>query len=314
MKDILTPPETAPASATSTDAAVTSAPAPAIAVPVASSADTQALRDQLIKIIGDAEVGLDTDAILAASMKKAGNVVIPSFYTLGEPLGKPDNQLPAFALKNSVDDQTSFSIPAIKGQQPIDGIGSAVAGVAHLNQLPDSDGAVRREPLLVDYYGKAIPSMSLLVAAKSLNLDASDIRINPGKSVQVGKLRIGTDDSAQMLPQFYKSQDGKPAFAVDSFYDVMSGKIPMTKYAGKIVIIGPTAAGVGTLFPTPAGSDLSPAEIMAHITSSILSEHFIVQPSWGWLVKIAAIILVAAYLIAGLPRLSAGKAALVTLS
>jgi hypothetical protein len=34
----------------------------------------------------------------------------------------------------------------------------------------DVDGAVRQEPLLVNYYGKAVPSMALLAAAKSLNL------------------------------------------------------------------------------------------------------------------------------------------------
>ncbi|HXA46793.1 MAG TPA: CHASE2 domain-containing protein, partial [Burkholderiaceae bacterium] len=314
MKDVLAPPADGAAPAAADVNANANAAASVAAAPVATSADAQALRDQLNKIIGEAEVGLDTDALLAASMKKAGNVVIPSLFVLGEPLGKPDNQLPTFALKSSIDDQGNFSVPAIKGQQPIDAIGIAAAGVAHLNPILDNDGAVRREPLLVDYYGKAIPSMSLLVAAKSLNLEVSDIHIDPGKSVQIGKLKIGTDESALMLPQFYKEKDGKPAFAVDSFYDVMTGKIPMSKYTGKIVIIGPTAAGLGTLFPTPAGASLSPAEIMAHITSSILSEHFIVQPGWGWLVKIGAILLVAAYLIAGLPRLSAGKAALVTLS
>ena len=323
MKDVLAPTD-AVASEPAADAATPTAPASApasastsaapAAAPVALSPDAQALRDQLLKIVGVAEVELDTDKILAASMKKAGNVVIPSFYTLGEALGKPDNPLPGFAQKSALDDQGGFSFPAIKGQQPIDVIGNAVAGVAHLNQVPDSDGAVISEPLLVGYYGKAIPSMSLLVAAKSLNLDVSDIHVDAGSAVKLGKLRIGTDDAAMMLPQFYKGQDGKPAFAVDSFYDVISGKIPVSKYTGKIVIIGPTAVGVGTLFPTPAGAGLSPAEIMAHITSSILNEHFIVQPAWGSWARFGVVLLVAAYLIAGLPRLSAGKAALVTLS
>ncbi|MGH8830515.1 MAG: CHASE2 domain-containing protein, partial [Polaromonas sp.] len=213
-----------------------------------------------------------------------------------------------------VDEPESFSLPAIRGQQPIEPIGAAAAGIAHLNQLSDVDGAVRQEPLLINYYGKAVPSMSLLVAAKSLNLGPADIRLNMGESVQIGKLVVKTDESALMLPQFYKGKDGRPAFAVDSFYDVISGKIPASKYAGKIVIIGATAAGVGTQFPTPAGPGLSPAETIAHITSSILNEHFIVQPGWGSWAMLGLLLLVAGYLIAGLPRLSAGKAAIVTLS
>ncbi|MES2363079.1 MAG: serine/threonine-protein kinase [Pseudomonadota bacterium] len=270
--------------------------------------------EQLGKVIADAEVALDTDAKLAASMTKAGNVLVPSVFSLGVPQGRPDNPLPAYALKSAVDDPANFSLPAIRGQQPIEMIGTAAAGIAHLNQLPDVDGAVRQEPLLINYFGKAVPSMSLLVAAKSLNLGPADIRLNVGESVQIGKLVIKTDESALMLPQFYKGKEGRPAFAVDSFYDVISGKIPASKYADKIVIIGATAAGVGTQFPTPAGPGLSPAETIAHITSSILSEHFIVQPGWGVWATLGVLLLVAAYLVAGLPRLSAGKAAIVTLA
>jgi CHASE2 domain-containing sensor protein/tRNA A-37 threonylcarbamoyl transferase component Bud32 len=285
---------------------------PPVPEPPANPALTD-LKGQLNKIISEAEVALDTDSLLGAGMKKANNVIIPSVFTLGEPLGKPDSPLPPYAAKSAIDTRAGYALPAIKGQQPIEILGTSATGIAHLNQYQDVDGAVRQEPLLVDYYGKSIPSMSLLVAAKSLNLDAADIKLNAGKSVQVGKLRIQTDENAQMLPQFYKGQDGKPAFAVDSFYDVITGKIPTSKYTNKIVIIGATAAGVGTLFATPASPALSPAETMAHVTSSILQEHFIVQPSWSLWAAIAAVVLVAAYLIAGLPRLSAGRAALVTL-
>ena len=200
----------------------------------------------------------------------------------------------------------------MRGQQPIELIGNAAAGIGHLNQFPDVDGAVRVEPLLVNYYGKAVPSMALLAAWKSLNLGPSDIKLNPGESVQIGKLRVRTDESALMLPQFYRGHDGKPAFAVDSFYDVLTGKIPASKYADKIVIIGATAAGVGVQFPVPGYSGLSPAETVAHITSSILNEHFIVQPSWSVWASLGAFLLIAAYVIAGVPRLSAGKAATVT--
>ncbi|HYD78725.1 MAG TPA: serine/threonine-protein kinase [Paucimonas sp.] len=286
-------------------------PAPA-AQPESTAAAALALRGQLHKIIDEAEVALDTDTILGASMKKAGNVVIPSYFALGEPLGNPDQPLPAYALKSTVDDRDNFSLPAIKGQQPIEAIAVNSAGIAHLNQVPDADGAVRHEALLIDYYGKAVPSMSLLIAAKNLNLDAADIRLEPGRAVKLGKLRIPTDESALMLPQFYKGEDGRMAFSVDSFYDVVSGKIPASKYADKIVIVGATAAGIGTPSATPAGPGLSPAHTIAHVTSSILNEHFIVEPTWGGWASAGVLLLVAAYLIAGLPRLSAGQAALAT--
>ena len=37
--------------------------------------------------------------------------------------------------------------------------------------MPDVDGAVRTEPLVLRYYDKCFPSLSLMIAAKSLNLE-----------------------------------------------------------------------------------------------------------------------------------------------
>nr|WP_315848708.1 serine/threonine-protein kinase [uncultured Rhodoferax sp.] len=268
---------------------------------------------QLVQLISEAEQALDTDAKLAASVQAAGSVLLPSVYVLGEPQGRPDEPLPAYAAKSAVDESSGYSVLAQRGQQPLESLGSVAAGIGHLNQFPDVDGAVRLEPLLVNFYGKAIPSMALLAAVHSLNLSAADIRLNVGESVQIGRLKVKTDEAALMLPQFYKGHEGKPAFAVDSFYDVLSGKIPASKYTDKIVIIGATAAGVGVQFPVPGHASLSPAETIAHITSSILSEHFIVQPGWGVWASLGAFLLVAAYIVWALPRMGAGAAAAVTL-
>ena len=268
--------------------------------------------EQLSKLIADAELALDSDSKLAASFTKAGNVLIASAFVLGQPQGKADKLMPDFALKSAIDASGDYAVAAVRSQQPIALLGKAVAGVGHVNQLPDVDGAHRLEPLLINYFGKAVPSLSLLAAAKSLNLEMSDIKLVQGEAVQLGKLVIPTDVEASMLPQFYKSKDGRPAFAIDSFHDVLTGKIPASKYADKIVIIGATAAGVGGQFSTPAGPGFSPAETIAHITSSILSEHFIVKPVWGDGATLLVWLVVAAYLVAGLSRLSAGKAALVT--
>ncbi len=275
--------------------------------------DGGAQTEQLNKLIAEAEVALDTDAVLAKSVQGAGNVLLPAVFTLGEPLGKPDKPLPSYSLTSALDESNGFSIYALRATMPIEAIGGAAAGIGHLNQMNDVDGAVRFEPLLVNYYGKALPSMALLASLNSLNLSPADIKLNVGDSVQIGKLKIKTDAAAYMWPQFYKGRDGKPAFAQDSFFDVLTDKIPVSKYAGKIVIIGATASGVGVQFPVPGYAALTPAETIAHITSSILNEHFIVQPTWGTWVMAAALLLVAGYVIGVLPRLSAGVAAALTL-
>jgi hypothetical protein len=77
--------------------------------------------EQLGKLIADAELALDTDAKLAASMTKAGNVLIPSVFVLGEPQGKPDKPLPAYALKSADGrERTASPTRPSSGQQPIE--------------------------------------------------------------------------------------------------------------------------------------------------------------------------------------------------
>ncbi len=269
-------------------------------------------REQLLRFIREAEQQLDSDARLVESIARAGNVIVPSVFSLGQPLGRPDQPLPDFARRSAVVDESLFGVPAQRTQQPLPSIGEAARAVGHLNQFPDIDGAVRQEPLLVQFDGVAVPSMGLATAAHSLNLNASDIRLLPGRGVQLGPTTIPTDASARVLPQFYPDRDGKAAFSVDSFYDVSSGRISPSKYTGKIVIIGATAAGVGTLFTTPVSAAMSPALILAHITSSILSGHFIEQPAWSGLAELGILVLITAYLVGVLPRLSAGAGAVVT--
>src|SRR5262249_54842095 len=111
---------------------------------------------------------------------------------------------------------------------------------------------------------------------------------------------------------FYKDRSGAAAFPIDSFYDVYSGKIPAAKYADKIVLIGATAAGIGASQVTPISPSMAPVQTLAHSVSSILQEHFFVAPTWGPWASLAAYLLVAAYLIALLPRLGAGTAAMLS--
>jgi CHASE2 domain-containing sensor protein/predicted Ser/Thr protein kinase len=266
-------------------------------------------RAHLLGFIAQAEETLDSDRQLAQSMERSGRVILPSLFTLGEPQGPPDQPLPDFARRQSLPDGVSLGLPATASQQPLPALGAAALAVAHLNPSVDTDGAVRDEALLVRFDGVAVPSMALALAAHSLNLGPSDLQVLPGEGVMMGKTRIATDELGRVLPQFYPERDGRPPFSADSFYDVLAGKIPASKYAGKLVIIGATAAGVGTLFNTPVSPTMSPAAIVAHTTSSILQNHFIAQPVWGGALVLGVIALIAAYLMAVLPRLSASAGA-----
>lgn len=272
---------------------------------------------RFLAVLSEAEGALNPDRKLADSFERAKNVLLPMLFTLGDPLGKPDKTMPAYAAQNALAGvqgvQDNLPLATASAQVPIEAFGKVAAGMGHLAAKPDVDGAIRTEPLVVQYYDKFYPSLSMMIAARSLNLGVADIKVRLGEGVTLGKLRIGTDPELRMYTYFYRDRDGKPAFQVDSFYDVYTGKIGAEKkYRDKIVLIGATASGIGTTTVTPVSPGTFPVLTLAHSVSSILQEHFFVVPSWAWIVENAAFLLVAVYLVVLLPRLGAGAGAAIT--
>ncbi len=270
------------------------------------------LPEPIARMLSEAEASLDADARLAQGMARAGKVLLPAVFELGQPLGRPDRPLAAAVQAHTLPEAVGYSVPALSVQAPFDLLAQAAAGIGHLNQLSESDGVIRQEPLLVNHYGRAMPSLALLAAAAALNLGVADLQLDPGAAVQLGGLRVPTDLEARMLPHFYRAEAGRPPFAIESFHDVATGRVPASRFTDKIVLVGATAAGVGTTYPVPGHPGLAPVEVLAHATSSILSGHVTVEPSWGPWAALGALLLVAAYLAAGLPRLSAGGGAAAT--
>ena len=246
------------------------------------TAETPAQLAPIVSLLRQAEQDLNTDRKLARSYSAAGNVVLPLFLTIDIPRGKPDRALPDYVLRHTVPATAPFgALPTSQIQLPIEEIGRSAGALGHLTARPDVDGGIRTEPLVLQYFEHYFPSLSLMIAAKSLNLGAADIGVQ-AEAVTLGRLRIGTDPELKMYTYFYKDRDGAPAFPVDSFYDVYSGKIPASKYADKIVLIGATATGVGTTTVTPVSAAMPPVLTLAHAVSSILQEHFFTAPLWAY--------------------------------
>ena len=275
---------------------------------------------ELNQRLKSAEEALDTDRQLAAGFEQAGNAVLAMQFNPGEVIGNPASELPDYVLRNALTVEDAIGAEAagilplstIEAVPPIEILGKPAASIGHLVNLLDVDGAVRTEPLVVRYYAHYFPSQALLIAARSLNLNVADIQARLGEGVQLGRLNIVTDPYLQMQTFFYKGDGGKPVFPVDSFFDVYTGNIKPEKYKDKIVLIGPTAFGLGSALATPLAASegaMAPVLIMAHTVASILNENFFVAPVWGDLAGTVAFLLVAAYLIAVLPRLRAGMAA-----
>src|SRR3977135_71673 len=182
----------------------------------------------IVALLKDAEQTLNADRRLAESYVKAGNVLLPVFFSIDMPRGRPDRPLPEYFLKNAVPAKIGDDFGALataEVQMTIELIGRSAAALAPPNPRADVHARVAPQPLVLRYFDHHFASLSLMIAAKSLNLGPGDIRIQPD-SVSLGGLRIGTDPQLKMYTYFYRDRDDRPAFPVDSLYDGYNGNLP----------------------------------------------------------------------------------------
>jgi eukaryotic-like serine/threonine-protein kinase len=291
------------------------------------SALSQQYRQQMTalleKLQAAAQAGGSGDAALAATVQAHGRVVLPMLFTLGNPQGRPDQPLPEFVQKNRLTNVHDRVGAAADGNLPIptlaEGIGLPVGalgaqayGIGHLNDTLDVDGAVRNHPLVLRHYDELYPSFALMVAAAALNLTPADVVVNLGEGIQLGGLSIGTTPALRMYTHYYADQGDVGAFPVDSAYDVLAGKIPVSKYKDKVVLIGTTAAGIGDQFATPVSPAMWPVTTLAHTVSSILQADFFTRPAWGWMLEKGLLLVLVLYLALLVPALKPGLGAALT--
>ena len=278
------------------------------------NAELEALAGQFVAAQDD----LNADIKLSAATSRAQNVVQGMIFVQGQPQGRPDQPLPNYVQANALTNVVPSSlgdepIPTLIGLPPIESVGQAAASLGYLATTLDVDGAQRFEPLVLKHFDAYYPSLALMLVAQALNLEPSDITLRLGESVNLGGLSIKTTPESLMYNYFYQDQNGAEPFPVDSFFDVLVGNIPAAKYKDKIVLIGASAAGVGDSVATPVAAAMPPVEVLAHTVSSILEEHFFVKPSWAMYAQLGVLLVIALWIILGVPRLRAGVAAMISL-
>ncbi len=262
------------------------------------------------KILVETRKDMDNDAKLAAAISGAGNVVLPMYFKTDEMVSKPRPEpdwLKQYAA--TVAQSAGASDIQIEGSDftaPVEILASSAAGIGHVNIFNDSDGTVRKEYPLLAYNQSFYPSFAEELARTYLKLNPSDALITPGRLLSLGNRKIALDYSSSMLVAFNKS---KSSFKYYSFYDVLNGKIVPEAFKNKIVLIGLTAQGIGSLYVTPVEKNLPAVEFSANVTENILHGHFIVKPDWAAKAELGLIIFTGLFITFLLPRLRAGLGA-----
>lgn len=269
---------------------------------------------QLKNSLQQTQKQLQNDSQLANSLHTTANTLLAMQAHTDTTSTTNNTTLPSYIRKNILRNitgvgATSYPISASRIQYPIPEIAKAASGLGLLTRHYDADDIMRSEPLVINYENQLLPSLSLLLAARSLNLSNDDIRVTLGEGIELGNVRINTDAELKMRPAFPPPQ----TFSVDSYYDVLTGKVSAQKYRGKVVLIGTTSNSIHAAVNTPIQQALPSVLMLASSVSSILNQDYYQQPAWANIAGWVILGLLALYVILLLPRLSASLSLAISL-
>jgi adenylate cyclase len=148
---------------------------------------------------------------------------------------------------------------------------NAAAGVGIVNTLPEVDGVNRRVPLIVSVDDKLYPALSL-----------ETLRVAAGDSTFQVKLFEGGVEKMR-IPKFGPvTTDNLGRVWVD--WSQESKSVSLTNlpkdFGGAMVIVGPTAAGIGNPVATSKGA-VWPHEVQAAVISTMVNGVVIQRPDWA---------------------------------
>ena len=164
----------------------------------------------------------------------------------------------------------------------------AAAGVGITSTLPETDGVVRRVPLLSESSGEYYPAFALEM-----------LRVAAGDSSYQAKINQ-TGVEALRIPSFetIKTDEYGRVFINPNYqfqsYEIGSGPLP--DLTGKIAIVGVTAAGISNPVATPSGAQ-HPHQLQASILETLINGDSVSIPNWTQLVDLVALLVLALALI-----------------
>lgn len=265
----------------------------------------------------DEVLGAGNDAAFAKAIKQQGSTYIAYNFDSHEvtkgfepeppPVGykaKPLNPPPlTYNIVQQLPGATHELMSANAYLPPIPIINRAARGTGFVDIGADADGLMRSELTVVRFdHRYCVPLFLELVAAYRHNAPLSLV-IGPHgiKRVSVGSENIPVDAIGGMIVNFRGPPGTFPAYSIS---DIIAHRVPQAALAGKIVLVGLTAHGLGDRVVTPVGANFPGVEIHANAIDNVLRGDFIVRSSFtnqaeeevASLVMVLAISLAVAYL------------------
>ena len=249
----------------------------------------------VIDSIHAAEKASDNDAVLAKSIGDAGNVILGHIFLSPERAaqtdakaaevyyntlwGQPFPQMSKVKSKQGDFDMTQAWIAAggqvAWGIEPnIPPLAEAAKSYGFINSNPDADGTFRRGTLIIRYQDQDyFPSLAFQAVKLYEGIPDQSIVGYLGRDglerIDLGTHRLMSAPDGTLLVNFAGPYHSYPHY---SMIDVIEGKVPPSTFKEGLVLVGPTALGIGDLRTTPFETDVAymGVEIHANIIDNIL--------------------------------------------
>ena len=239
----------------------------------------------------------------------AGIIVIPILFSEEDRLGGDDNFVSALPSNGVVIAQVGSSQVNKNGVPrgvakigdplpflfewggmlgPIPLLGLNADGVGVLNTVPEIDGVVRRLPLMMRIGEEVYPSIAVEVLRVATGNPSYQVKANVGgiSAVRVkGFPVMKTDQNARIWLRWNKEFDTLSAASTD-----------LSSFAGRTVIIGATAEGVGGMIASPTGPQYN--YIPAAVSLQTLIEGETIQrPYWAHTAELLTTLLLGIFIV-----------------
>ncbi|NIA69920.1 adenylate/guanylate cyclase domain-containing protein [Pelagibius litoralis] len=194
-----------------------------------------------------------------------------------------------------------FRFPALVRNTPV--LDEAAPGRAVFNLVPGSDGVVRRVPAFVVAAGEIVPSLTVELLRLATGGNAFAIKTNEAgiSAFVVGGVEVPTDRHGRLWMYYAKS---RPELYV-SARELLAGSVPTERLAGKLVLIGTSAAGLFDIKATPLQDRVPGVEVHAQMLEMILSGQLLLRPNYALGAELLMLAAVALTMIALVPVLGA---------
>jgi adenylate cyclase len=252
------------------------------------------LQGALNMLLNRRKAAADMDAVLAESIRKAGNVTLGHFFHFQRAADPKEldhidpetiirnthmienSRYPAIHAFPGADD--AFLPRAFAPQANIPVISGAARNSGYFNTLPDSDGSNRWSPLVIAFGENYYASLAVSTVHAYLGFPPLSLSLEHygASGIRIGENIIPTDESGRLLINYLGPSQTFPHYSIA---DILTDRVPPEKIKGKIVLIGATATGIYDLRVTPFSPSFPGVEIHATVIENILNRTFLLHSS-----------------------------------